>query len=70
MISSIGLYRQPQYPPVSQGSEKAPGNGGQLTTVTTHCDKNHKHTKECPHTVTARPVEKAVGKGGHLDVYA
>ncbi len=44
----------------------------ELTTVTTHCNKNHKYPPECPHTTFTRPVNSWEGKaaGQHLDMYA
>ena len=55
---------------------KAPALGGQkrggeeLTTVTTHCDKDHWHTPACPHTVYTRPVDEAQRRGEYIDLYA
>lgn len=53
---------------------QAPANGKQgaeeLTTVTTHCDKNHKHTPACPHTTSTQPAGPAAGSGWYIDVYA
>jgi len=43
----------------------------ELTTVTTHCNKNHKYPPECPHTTFTRPANSWKGKSGqHLDMYA
>lgn len=59
--SSVALHQSPAME--KQGSEE-------LTTVTTHCNKNHEHTPECPHTTFTRPASGAEGKGQYVDVFA
>ena len=44
--------------------------GKELTTVTTHCDKDHWHTPDCPHTVYTRTVDEAQRRGEYIDLYA
>ena len=44
--------------------------GKELTTVTTHCDKDHWHTPDCPHTVYTRTVDEAQRRGEYIDIYA
>ncbi len=44
--------------------------GEELTTVTTHCNKNHWHTPDCPHTVYTRPVDESRRRGEYIDLYA
>ena len=73
MVSGIGGYMG-MYPAASGG--KAPGLDGQkrgseeLTTVTTHCDKDHWHTPSCPHSVYTRTVDEAQRRGEYIDLYA
>jgi len=61
--------------PAASGS-RAPALDGQkrgveeLTTVTTHCNKNHWHTPDCPHTVYTRPVDESQRRGEYIDLYA
>ena len=42
----------------------------EVTTVTTHCTKHHRHTPECPHTTFTRPAGEFENKGRYLDVLA
>lgn len=63
-ISSIGRP-SPQaspYPPQpeAQGAKK-PGKdeNEEITTITTHCNKKHKHDQSCPHTVSTRPAPRS-----------
>ncbi|MDE6589218.1 MAG: hypothetical protein K2K53_02490 [Oscillospiraceae bacterium] len=44
--------------------------GEELTTITTHCDKDHWHTPSCPHTTYTRPVDEAQRRGEYIDLYA
>ena len=44
--------------------------GEELTTVTTHCGKDHRHTPACPHTVYTRPVDETQRRGKYIDLYA
>lgn len=72
MINSIGMSSSSYYAPMASQSSPVAASKGQeeLTTVTTHCSKNHKHTPECPHTTFTRPATVAEGKGRYLDLYA
>lgn len=72
MINSIGMSSSSYYTPMASQSSPAAGSQAseELTTITTHCNKNHKHTPECPHTTFTRPATAAEGKGRHLDLYA
>ena len=73
MISGIGGLTG-AYPAASGGGVPAldgqKRGGEELTTVTTHCDKNHWHTPDCPHTVYTRPVDEAQRRGEYIDLYA
>ena len=53
--------------PVQDGQK---GGKKELTTVTTHCDKNHWHTPACPHSVYTRTVDEARRRGEYIDLYA
>ena len=44
-------------------------SGKELTTVTTHCDKDHWHTPACPHSVYTRTVDEAQRRGEYIDMY-
>lgn len=44
-----------------------PQTAQEVTTVTTHCDKEHKHDRSCPHTVSTRPAPKEGESGYYLD---
>ncbi len=55
------------YPQMAQPEKDS---GRTLTTVTTHCDKDHWHTRACPHTVVTRKADNVPGLGENLDVYA
>nr|WP_317378258.1 hypothetical protein [uncultured Faecalimonas sp.] len=72
MTNSIGMSSSSYYAPMASQSFPVADSKGQeeLTTVTTHCNKNHKHTPECPHTTFIRPATAAEGKGRYLDLYA
>lgn len=37
----------------------------EITTVTTHCNKDHEHTPSCPHTTSTRPAPQ-MGEPGYL----
>lgn len=72
MISGIGDSAGTY--PVPHGGGAQPSapkeNGGrELTTVTTHCDKDHWHTPACPHSVFTRSVEEARRRGEYIDLY-
>ena len=54
----------------SQSPAPQERGGEELTTVTTHCDKDHWHTPACPHTVYTRTVDEAQRRGEYIDVYA
>lgn len=73
MISGIGGSAG-AYPAALGGSGPVQGEpkGGkkELTTVTTHCDKNHWHTPACPHSVYTRTVDEAQRRGEYIDLYA
>ena len=73
MISGIGTASG-AYPASLGGGVQPPApqgpKGEELTTVTTHCDKDHWHTPACPHTVYTRPVEEARRRGEYIDMYA
>ena len=64
--SAAGMY------PAALGSGRPARDGGteELTTVTTHCGKNHRHTPDCPHTVYTRTVDEAQRRGEYIDLYA
>lgn len=72
MISGIASPYSP-YPSSPGGGAKPPApsehSGKELTTVTTHCDKDHRHTPACPHTVYTRSVEEAQRRGEYIDMY-
>lgn len=51
--------------PAAGGAKKSENDGKELTTVTTHCNKNHEHDRTCPHTVSTKPAPKA-GEPGYL----
>lgn len=40
-------------------AEDKPQTQVEYTTVTTHCNKHHRHTPACPHTVTTQPAAPA-----------
>lgn len=46
---------------------QSPQPAEELTTVTTHCDKQHKHDQSCPHTVTTRPAPRPGQSGYFID---
>lgn len=52
-----------------QPSEPREHSGKELTTVTTHCDKDHWHTPACPHSVYTRTVDEAQRRGEYIDMY-
>ena len=72
MISGIG-GRLGAYPAALGGrapvQDEPKGGEKELTTVTTHCDKNHRHTPACPHTVYTRTVDEAQRRGEYIDLY-
>lgn len=73
MIHAIGAANQPYDTPVAperQNPASEKGASEELTTVTTHCNKNHKHTPACPHTTSTRPAGGINGKGKYIDVSA
>lgn len=72
MISGIGGPTGGYPAAPAAPARENPGAGGtkELTTVTTHCDKNHRHTPACPHTVYTRTVDEARRRGEHIDLYA
>jgi len=41
-----------------------------VTTITTHCDKKHRHTPACSHTSVTCKVDDGSGKGKSIDTYA
>lgn len=48
------------------GKETAKPQGGeQIATITTQCNKQHRHDKSCPHTVSTKPAPR-VGADGFL----
>ena len=65
---SAGAYPVPLGGGVQPSASKD-GRSGELTTVTTHCDKDHWHTPACPHTVYTRPVEETQRRGEYIDLY-
>ena len=73
MVNGVGRQAG-AYPAASGGGAPAldgQGRGGkELTTVTTHCDKDHWHTPACPHTVYTRTVDEAQRRGEYIDLYA
>ena len=72
MINGIGSPMG-AYPAAFGGAQPATPQhrgGEELTTVTTHCDKEHWHTPACPHTVYTRTVDEAQRRGEYIDVYA
>ena len=72
MISSIGMSSPSYYSPAASQNSPVMSKQGteELTTVTTHCNKNHKHTPACPHATSTRPASDVEGKGRYLDLYA
>lgn len=68
MISAVDMSGQSGYSP--QFSAAGKQEAEELTTVTTHCNKNHQHTPACPHTTFTHPVGGIEGKGQYLDVFA
>ena len=63
MVSGLGAGAG-AYPAALGGRSPAQDGGTkELTTVTTHCDKDHWHTPACPHTVYTRTVDEAQRRG-------
>ncbi len=70
MVSGLGAGAG-AYPAALGGRSLAQDGGTkELTTVTTHCDKDHWHTPDCPHTVYTRTVDEAQRWGEYIDLYA
>lgn len=72
MVDAIGTFNQSYHSPAAlqQSPVDEKQSSEELTTVTTHCNKNHKHTPECPHTTFTRPAGRVEGKGEYVDVFA
>lgn len=45
-----------------------PQGAQEFTTVTTHCSKQHKHDKSCPHTESTQKAPRMGEPGYLLDV--
>lgn len=59
-ISSVGgLSSQaspyPPQPETRDAKRLGQDENQEITTITTHCSKKHKHDQSCPHTVSTRP---------------
>lgn len=57
--------QRPDGPSCAPKSAQDKNPATEITTVTTHCDKEHKHTPSCPHTVSTRPAPQ-MGEPGYL----
>lgn len=53
--------------PRAQDSAAGSKKNEEITTVTVHCDKQHEHTRACPHTSSTRPANGVDGKGKYID---
>lgn len=64
--------RQTDQAPKAGQALKADGapTSEEITTVTTHCDKEHKHDRSCPHTVSTRPAPQQGEPGYNFDARA
>lgn len=60
-IEAIGASAPSAAPEAAQKQAGAE----EITTVTTHCDKQHAHDRSCPHTVSTKPAPR-VGQNGYF----
>lgn len=66
-ISSLGSNSNPIN---SSEQMKAAHAGKYRTTITTHCDKQRRHTPACPYTSVTQKIDDGSGKGRYIDTYA
>lgn len=70
MIHAVDTFNPSYYAPADRQSQGAPAENARVeeyTTVTTRCDKEHPHTRACPHTVSTRPANSFGPTGRYLD---
>lgn len=68
--SAIQFPSSQQNPKAVDSQSRAEGKQEELTTVTTHCSKHHKHTAACPHTTFTRPADENSPVGRYVDTFA
>lgn len=71
-VNSIGgaaSQTAPYNAPNMRGAKKTEGGGDnkELTTVTTHCNKDHEHDQSCEATVSTRPAPESSELGNFVD---